>query len=56
LFTPGNADELAAAILALVRDPARRAALGTAARAHAMAHFDPAVVVRQTLAVYQQDA
>ena len=40
LVRPGSADELAAAMASLAADPARRAALGAAARREALARFD----------------
>jgi L-malate glycosyltransferase len=40
LVPPGNADALAAALLALTRDPERRAALGRAGRERVAAAFD----------------
>ncbi|HXZ32356.1 MAG TPA: glycosyltransferase family 4 protein [Terriglobales bacterium] len=39
LFTPGSADSLAAAIIALVDDPDRARAMGSAGRKRASAHF-----------------
>jgi glycosyltransferase involved in cell wall biosynthesis len=45
-----DAGALARALQALVDDPARRAAMGTAARRHAVAHFD----IRHTVRGYEQ--
>jgi len=39
LFTPGSADSLAAAIIALVDDPDRARAMGSAGQKRASAHF-----------------
>ncbi|HWG98735.1 MAG TPA: DUF3492 domain-containing protein, partial [Pilimelia sp.] len=50
LVPPGDPAALAAACLALLRDPPRRAALGAAARARAVRHFG----LRQMLAAYDQ--
>jgi len=55
LLVPARSVEpLAAAIAALDDDPALRARLGVAARSKALAHFDEAIVLRRTAAVYQE--
>jgi rhamnosyl/mannosyltransferase len=46
---PGNVEELAAAIRTLLDDPARRQALGAAARARAWSECRDRVLVRRTL-------
>lgn len=46
LVEPGDADALAAAIAALAADPARRRALGEAARARVAEFSEPAVIAR----------
>src|SRR5947199_5045240 len=51
LVDPTSVDAIGAAILGLLQDPARRAALGEAARARA-AHFSWSAVAKQTLEVY----
>jgi glycosyltransferase involved in cell wall biosynthesis len=48
-----DAEALAAAITELVTDPARRAAMGTAARAKARRQFDQARVIARTLDAYR---
>ncbi|MBK1663263.1 glycosyl transferase family 1 [Rhodospirillum rubrum] len=53
LVPPGDAGALAAAMLALAEDPARRIALGAAARERVVARFSSRVVGRQTAAVYR---
>jgi glycosyltransferase involved in cell wall biosynthesis len=53
LVPPRNVDELAAAIAALAGDPARRAAMGRAARAMVECEFAEDIVASETLAVYQ---
>ncbi len=50
---PATADALAAALVELAGDPARRAAFGEAAAVRARQHFSPAVVARSTAAVYR---
>jgi phosphatidyl-myo-inositol alpha-mannosyltransferase len=52
LFPTGDANRLAAALAALLDDPARRAALGAAAQARA-ADFDWPAVASAVLRVYQ---
>jgi glycosyltransferase involved in cell wall biosynthesis len=53
---PGDAAELAAAITRLAADPARRASLGRAARAAALAAFDPARLTRDVVELYKRVA
>jgi len=48
-----DAEALAQAIQALVSDPTRRQAMGTAARQHAIAHFDIRHTVRQYENLYE---
>ncbi len=55
LVDPEDVTAIGEAILGLVQDPARRAALGAAARARA-AHFSWSAVAAQTLEVYSQAA
>jgi glycosyltransferase involved in cell wall biosynthesis len=50
LVPSGDAAALARALQALVDDPARREAMGAAARQHAIAHFD----IRHTVRGYEQ--
>jgi len=50
---PGDVDGLAAAIRALTLDPARRAALGRAARATAERRFDRARLARELVPIYE---
>ena len=50
---PGDVDALAASIRALARDPAKRAALGRAARQTAMRAFDRGRLARELLTVYE---
>ena len=51
---PRDPDALAAAINALLADPARRAAMGAAARARVAAEFDLDVMVGRVLALYEE--
>ncbi len=53
LVPPGDVAALAGAIVALADDPARRQAMGAAARALSEREFDDAAVAEQTLAVYR---
>ncbi len=55
LVDPNSTEEIGQAILALLHDPARRQALGEAARARA-AHFSWDAVAKQTMKVYAQAA
>jgi len=55
LVDPTDTEALAQAMLELLRDPGRRAALGQAARARA-AHFSWGTVAEQTIRVYAQAA
>jgi glycosyltransferase involved in cell wall biosynthesis len=50
----GDAAALAAALTALLADPARRAALGAAARARVLACYTPAAVARLYAAAYDE--
>jgi len=52
LVTPRDVDGLAAAIATLAGDPARRAAMGSEARALVECEFAQEIVARETLAVY----
>ncbi|HVP01395.1 MAG TPA: glycosyltransferase, partial [Solirubrobacteraceae bacterium] len=54
LVPPGRPDALAAALDALLRDPRRRAALGAAARARAVASFSAQAMAAATSAVYEE--
>lgn len=54
LVPPGNVPALVAAILDLVRDPARRQALGESARHYAVKHFAADAVSARILELYQQ--
>ncbi len=53
LVTPGNANELAEAMIALVSDPARRERMGRAGREKVASEFDPMHVAQYTLGVYE---
>lgn len=53
LVPPGDVGALATAIDALLADPARRARLGTAGRAAALATFSPDAVARRYAALYR---
>jgi glycosyltransferase involved in cell wall biosynthesis len=54
LVEPGDAEELAAAVSALLDDPERRAALGAAGRARAVERYSWTSVARATAAVYDE--
>ena len=54
LVEPGDAEELAAAIGALLDDPERRAALGAAGRARAEERYSWTSVAKATAAVYDE--
>lgn len=54
LVPPGDVAAVVAAVEALLRDPARRAALGRAAQVRARAQFSPEVVVPQYEALYRR--
>lgn len=56
LVTPGSADELAAAMLVLARDPMRREALGEQAREEAMRRFHWRTAISQWEGLYRQVA
>jgi glycosyltransferase involved in cell wall biosynthesis len=51
---PRDSVALAEAIAALLGDPARRAALGAAARDRAVAHYSNRVLAERTLALYEE--
>jgi glycosyltransferase involved in cell wall biosynthesis len=51
---PGDSGALAAAILALLRDPARARSLGEAAREHVRRHFSLESMVAGNLGVYRR--
>jgi len=53
LVRPHHADELAAAIIDLLKDPALRAQLGAAGRRRVVDEFSVEKMVEGTLAVYQ---
>jgi glycosyltransferase involved in cell wall biosynthesis len=53
LVPPGNSDALAAAMLALLRNPARRAAMGAQGRAVVRANHDFAGTIERYLAIYR---
>lgn len=54
LVPPGNAQALAAALVQLLLDPQRRAAMGRESRALAVERFDQEHVLKKTLAVYSE--
>jgi glycosyltransferase involved in cell wall biosynthesis len=54
LVAPGAADELATAMLALARDPARRKVLGAQAQSEAMRRFHTRAAIPQWEALYRQ--
>ncbi len=54
LVEPGDAEELAAAVSALLDDPDRRAALGAAGRARALERYSWTSVAKATAAVYDE--
>jgi glycosyltransferase involved in cell wall biosynthesis len=54
LVPPRDSQALAAAVVELLKDPARRQAMGNAGRCKLEAECSPEVVSRQTLAVYRQ--
>lgn len=53
LVAPGDVEGLARSIAAMAEDPARRAAMGAAARAMVEAEFAEDIIARETLAVYR---
>jgi glycosyltransferase involved in cell wall biosynthesis len=53
-FAPGNADELAAQVVALLQDPARARAFGQAGYERIVAEFHIARNVERTMAMYQR--
>jgi len=54
IVEPDNADELATAVVALLKDRERRVAMGRAGREKVLREFDPIKVARENLAVYAQ--
>jgi glycosyltransferase involved in cell wall biosynthesis len=54
IVEPGNADELAKAILRLIRDPGLRESLGCAGREKVLREFDPLKVAQRNLEVYER--
>lgn len=53
LVPPGDPGAMAAAVVSLLADPARRAAMGKAARASAVARFQPGPLVGRVEALYR---
>ncbi|MDD5584319.1 MAG: glycosyltransferase family 4 protein [Candidatus Omnitrophica bacterium] len=53
LVEPNNAQELARAIVRLLRSPELRARMGEAGRQHVLANFAPEKISAQTLALYE---
>jgi glycosyltransferase involved in cell wall biosynthesis len=56
LFPAGNVPALAEALVALLNDPKKRAAMGDAGRARVGDRFAQQVMLRETLAVYDASA
>ena len=54
LVPPRNPQAMARAVLSLLADPARRKAMGRAARASALARFQPGPLVSRTEALYRE--
>lgn len=54
LVPPGDADALAEALIALLRDPARARAMGRAGLARARAQFDRPRAIERMLALYEE--
>jgi glycosyltransferase involved in cell wall biosynthesis len=54
VFDPGNPPALAARLLELLRDPARRRALGDAGRRRAREHFSADRYVAEVDGLYQR--
>jgi glycosyltransferase involved in cell wall biosynthesis len=54
IVEPDNADELATAVVALLKDRERRVAMGRAGREKVLREFDPLRVAQENLAVYAQ--
>ncbi len=54
LVPPGDVDALVHAVESLIRDPARRLALGQAARQHARKYFSAGVIVPRYEALYRR--
>jgi glycosyltransferase involved in cell wall biosynthesis len=54
LVPPRNVGALTTALLALLKDPARRSALGTAGRERVVTHFSVQAHVRRTMEVYAE--
>lgn len=53
LLVPADADALAEALLALLRDPIRARAMGDRARADVMQRFDPARLIDQWIGLWE---
>ena len=54
LVEPGNASELAGALLSLIRDPERRGQIGAAARQRVVEEFSSATIAGRMTNLYQQ--
>lgn len=54
LVEPGNAEELARAVVDLIRDPQRRSRIGTAARKRIVDEFSGPVITARVAALYQE--
>ncbi|GAA3394237.1 glycosyltransferase family 4 protein [Cryptosporangium minutisporangium] len=56
LTPPGDADAIADALISLLDDPSRRAAMGVTARSHVEQHFDAVNWARQLRGLYEEAA